>query len=95
MQFGIAVQNRPRKAKPKCEGSLRCAAPDAIFSRYQAPPMCRTGCFGPWISRPWITGGPDFAILGKKALEGMKRIVKTQAGQVVIYPASGTGACLP
>jgi alanine-glyoxylate transaminase/serine-glyoxylate transaminase/serine-pyruvate transaminase len=36
--------------------------------------------------------GPDFAALGKRALDGMKRIVKTTAGQVVIYPASGTGA---
>ncbi len=36
--------------------------------------------------------GPEFAALGKRALDGMKRIVKTQAGQVVIYPASGTGA---
>jgi alanine-glyoxylate transaminase/serine-glyoxylate transaminase/serine-pyruvate transaminase len=36
--------------------------------------------------------GPDFAAIGKQALEGMKRIVKTTAGQVVIYPASGTGA---
>jgi alanine-glyoxylate transaminase/serine-glyoxylate transaminase/serine-pyruvate transaminase len=31
-------------------------------------------------------------MLGKVALEGMKRIVKTEEGQVVIYPASGTGA---
>ena len=36
--------------------------------------------------------GPEFAALGKKALEGMKRVVKTTSGQVVIYPASGTGA---
>ena len=36
--------------------------------------------------------GPDFATLGKRALDGMKRIVKTTAGQVIIYPASGTGA---
>ena len=36
--------------------------------------------------------GPAFAELGKRALEGMKRIVKTEAGQVVIYPSSGTGA---
>ncbi len=36
--------------------------------------------------------GPEFAALGKRALDGMKRIVKTQAGRVVIYPASGTGA---
>jgi len=36
--------------------------------------------------------GPKFAEIGKKALAGMKRVVKTQAGQVVIYPASGTGA---
>jgi alanine-glyoxylate transaminase/serine-glyoxylate transaminase/serine-pyruvate transaminase len=35
--------------------------------------------------------GPDFAPLGKAVLEGMKRVFKTQ-GQVVIYPASGTGA---
>ena len=36
--------------------------------------------------------GPEFAGLGKRALDGMKRIVRTEAGQVVIYPASGTGA---
>jgi alanine-glyoxylate transaminase/serine-glyoxylate transaminase/serine-pyruvate transaminase len=36
--------------------------------------------------------GPEFGGLGKRALEGMKRIVNTAAGQVVIYPASGTGA---
>ena len=35
--------------------------------------------------------GPDFAPLGKAVLEGMKRVFKTK-GQVVIYPASGTGA---
>ena len=35
--------------------------------------------------------GPDFGPLGLKCLEGMKRIFKT-AGDVVIYPASGTGA---
>lgn len=35
--------------------------------------------------------GPDFADVGKRALEGMKTIFKTEA-HVVIYPASGTGA---
>jgi alanine-glyoxylate transaminase/serine-glyoxylate transaminase/serine-pyruvate transaminase len=35
--------------------------------------------------------GPDFAVLGRTVLEGMKRVFKT-SGQVVIYPASGTGA---
>ncbi|HVY04533.1 MAG TPA: aminotransferase class V-fold PLP-dependent enzyme [Burkholderiales bacterium] len=35
--------------------------------------------------------GPDFALLGKEVLEGMKAIFKTR-GDVVIYPASGTGA---
>ena len=35
--------------------------------------------------------GPDFAVLGRTCLEGMKRIFRT-AGDVVIYPASGTGA---
>jgi alanine-glyoxylate transaminase / serine-glyoxylate transaminase / serine-pyruvate transaminase len=35
--------------------------------------------------------GPDFAELGKSVLGGMKRVFKT-AGDVVIYPASGTGA---
>ena len=34
---------------------------------------------------------PDFGVLGKEVLEGMKRVFKT-AGHVVIYPASGTGA---
>ena len=36
--------------------------------------------------------GPEFAELGKRVLAGMKRIFKTSAGEVVIYPASGTGA---
>jgi alanine-glyoxylate transaminase/serine-glyoxylate transaminase/serine-pyruvate transaminase len=35
--------------------------------------------------------GPEFAELGKSVLDGMKRVFKTK-GQVVIYPASGTGA---
>ncbi|MEX2198137.1 MAG: aminotransferase class V-fold PLP-dependent enzyme [Burkholderiales bacterium] len=35
--------------------------------------------------------GPEFADLGKAVLEGMKRVFKTRA-QVVIFPASGTGA---
>jgi alanine-glyoxylate transaminase/serine-glyoxylate transaminase/serine-pyruvate transaminase len=36
--------------------------------------------------------GPDFANLGKEVLAGMKRVFKTTQGEVVIYPASGTGA---
>src|SRR6267142_3550352 len=36
--------------------------------------------------------GPDFADLGKAVLAGMKRVFKTTKGEVVIYPASGTGA---
>ncbi len=36
--------------------------------------------------------GPDFAVLGKEVLAGMKRVFKTTQGEVVIYPASGTGA---
>jgi alanine-glyoxylate transaminase/serine-glyoxylate transaminase/serine-pyruvate transaminase len=35
---------------------------------------------------------PDFASLGKACLGGMKRVFKSTAGEVVIYPASGTGA---
>lgn len=35
--------------------------------------------------------GPEFAELGKSVLAGMKRVFKTNA-DVVIYPASGTGA---
>ncbi|MCR9110295.1 MAG: aminotransferase class V-fold PLP-dependent enzyme [Rhodobacteraceae bacterium] len=35
--------------------------------------------------------GPDFADVGKTALEGMKTIFKTKQ-HVVIYPSSGTGA---
>jgi len=34
---------------------------------------------------------PDFGVLGKEVLEGMKRVFRT-TGHVVIYPASGTGA---
>ncbi len=36
--------------------------------------------------------GPAFAAIGRRVLDGMKRIVRTERGQVVIYPASGTGA---
>ena len=35
--------------------------------------------------------GPDFAAVGKRALDGMKAIFKTQH-QVFIFPSSGTGA---
>ena len=35
--------------------------------------------------------GPEFGVLGKAVLEGMKRVFKTSS-HVVIYPASGTGA---
>jgi len=44
------------------------------------------------IDRPTIDHrGPEFAILAKAVLAGMKRVFKTEA-DVVIYPASGTGA---
>ena len=36
--------------------------------------------------------GPGFAELGKSVLSGMKRVFKSTRGEVVIYPASGTGA---
>ncbi len=36
--------------------------------------------------------GPEFAELGKGVLAAMKRVFKTTRGEVVIYPASGTGA---
>ena len=36
--------------------------------------------------------GPEFARLGKSVLAGMKRVFRTDQGEVVIYPASGTGA---
>lgn len=36
--------------------------------------------------------GPEFARLGKSVLAGMKRVFRTEQGEVVIYPASGTGA---
>jgi alanine-glyoxylate transaminase/serine-glyoxylate transaminase/serine-pyruvate transaminase len=36
--------------------------------------------------------GPEFATLGKAVLAGLKRVFKTTQGEVVIYPASGTGA---
>jgi len=35
--------------------------------------------------------GPEFAVLGKAVLAGMKKVFQTDA-DVVIYPASGTGA---
>jgi alanine-glyoxylate transaminase/serine-glyoxylate transaminase/serine-pyruvate transaminase len=36
--------------------------------------------------------GPEFATLGKEVLAGMKRVFKSTKGEIVIYPASGTGA---
>ena len=38
--------------------------------------------------------GPEFAVLAKTVLAGMKRVFKTQS-DVVIYPSSGTGAWTP
>jgi alanine-glyoxylate transaminase / serine-glyoxylate transaminase / serine-pyruvate transaminase len=35
--------------------------------------------------------GPEFAVIGKAVLAGMKKVFKTES-HVVIYPASGTGA---
>ena len=35
--------------------------------------------------------GPEFAVLGKTVLAGIKRVFRTEH-DVVIYPASGTGA---
>jgi alanine-glyoxylate transaminase/serine-glyoxylate transaminase/serine-pyruvate transaminase len=44
------------------------------------------------IDRPTIDHrGPEFAELGRTVIAGMKRVFQT-AGDVVIYPASGTGA---
>ncbi len=36
--------------------------------------------------------GPEFGVLGKNLLAGMKRVFKSTQSEVVIYPASGTGA---
>ena len=36
--------------------------------------------------------GPEFGVLGKEVLAGMKRVFKAPGSDVVIYPASGTGA---
>src|SRR3954470_7077205 len=36
--------------------------------------------------------GPEFGTLGKNVVAGMKRVFKSTQGEVVIYPASGTGA---
>ncbi len=44
------------------------------------------------MGRPTIDHrGPEFQVLGKEVLEGIKRVFKTQH-PVIIYPASGTGA---
>ncbi|HEY7905155.1 MAG TPA: aminotransferase class V-fold PLP-dependent enzyme [Casimicrobiaceae bacterium] len=44
------------------------------------------------IDRPTIDHrGPEFAVLGKAVIAGMKRVFRTEA-DVVIYGASGTGA---
>jgi alanine-glyoxylate transaminase / serine-glyoxylate transaminase / serine-pyruvate transaminase len=36
--------------------------------------------------------GPEFGALGKELLANLKRVFKSAQGEVVIYPASGTGA---
>jgi alanine-glyoxylate transaminase/serine-glyoxylate transaminase/serine-pyruvate transaminase len=36
--------------------------------------------------------GPEFATLGKSVLAGMRRVFQTTQSEVIIYPASGTGA---
>ena len=43
------------------------------------------------ISQPTIDHrGPDFARIGRQALDGLKRVFQT-TGSIVIYPSSGTG----
>jgi alanine-glyoxylate transaminase/serine-glyoxylate transaminase/serine-pyruvate transaminase len=43
-------------------------------------------------ARPTIDHrGPEFSILGREVLEGLKEVFKT-SGKVVIYPSSGSGA---
>jgi len=45
------------------------------------------------IDRPTMDHrGPEFADLGKACLADMKRVFQSTRGEVVIYPASGTGA---
>ena len=45
------------------------------------------------MDRPTIDHrGPDFAVLGKRVLERIKPVFGVKASQVLIYPASGTGA---
>lgn len=45
------------------------------------------------MDRPTIDHrGPGFAELGLAAIAGLKRIMRTAAGEAVIYPSSGTGA---
>lgn len=45
------------------------------------------------MDRPTIDHrGPAFAALGRRALDGMKRMCRSEAGAAIIYPASGTGA---
>jgi alanine-glyoxylate transaminase/serine-glyoxylate transaminase/serine-pyruvate transaminase len=36
--------------------------------------------------------GPQFGEMGRSVLAGMKRVFKAPRGEVIIYPASGTGA---
>jgi alanine-glyoxylate transaminase/serine-glyoxylate transaminase/serine-pyruvate transaminase len=36
--------------------------------------------------------GPEFGALGREVIAGMKRVFKTTRSDVVVYPASGTGA---
>jgi alanine-glyoxylate transaminase/serine-glyoxylate transaminase/serine-pyruvate transaminase len=44
------------------------------------------------MARPTIDHrGPEFGVLGREVLEGLKEIFKT-SGRVVIFPASGSGA---
>ncbi len=44
------------------------------------------------MDRPVIDHrGPEFAELGKEVLQGLRKVFQTE-GEVVIYPASGTGA---
>ena len=45
------------------------------------------------MARPIIDHrGPKFAELLQRCLEGLKRVVQTRQGQIVLYPGSGTGA---
>ena len=71
---------------------LTAIRPDAISCRSPVRPTCPTACCARSTARPSIIAAPSSRSSGKTVLARHEARLPDRAADVVIYPASGTGA---